>query len=76
MHYNMKLLHRAKSFDAISSRPRNNLKESLIKDLLECIEVKDMELEDAELLDKMADDLSGPAPIDSMDREPASPEFE
>ena len=61
MHYNMKLLHRAKSFDAISSRPRNSLKESLIKDLLECIEVEDMELDDAELLDEMADDLCGPA---------------
>ena len=42
LHYNMRLLERAKKLDIICSRPRNTLKESMVKDMLDAVEVEDI----------------------------------
>ena len=41
LHYNMRLIERAKKLDVICSRPRNTLKDSLVKDILDAVEVED-----------------------------------
>ena len=44
MHYNMKLLARAKHADSLWERPRNTLGQSLLQDHLIAIEVEELDM--------------------------------
>ena len=73
MHYNMKLLDRAKKLDAVCTRPRNTLQESLLKDMLEEVAIEDEDMDDSDFDDDDAM-VSASEGWDEDEEGPASPE--
>ena len=76
MHYNMKLLDRAKKLDVVCARPRNTLHESLLEDMLKEVAIEDEDVDDdddmhMDVSDAMVSESEG---WDEEEEGPASPE--
>ena len=74
LHYNMRLLERAKKLDVLCQRPRNTLKESLIKDMLEAVELEDHIEMDDEIEEMNMEGIDELGEVELAEEGPSSPE--